>query len=126
MGGPKYARHFLREWRISRKFTLEQLAEALDVSHASLSRIERRLQPLGQPMVDDLAVILGTKRGSIFDEVPPGAENNLLRPTSSAFKGARAAQSGKFPHNCLYTPCTFRLTPIVHGVYIAILIWRAT
>ena len=82
MGGtgraPKYARHFLREWRISRKFTLEQLAEALDVSHASLSRIERRLQPLGQPMVDDLAVILGTKRGSIFDEVPPGAENNLL------------------------------------------------
>lgn len=40
--------------------TLEAVAEALDMTHASLSRIERGLQPYSQPILEALADLYGT------------------------------------------------------------------
>jgi transcriptional regulator with XRE-family HTH domain len=46
---------YIREWRKSRGLTLEQVAEYLGITHASLSRIERGLQPYSQPIIEGLA-----------------------------------------------------------------------
>lgn len=50
-----YRKTFLREWREYRGRTLEEAAEAIGMTHASLSRIERALQPYSQEMLEALA-----------------------------------------------------------------------
>lgn len=54
MAGRTTNKHFLREWRQHRGYSLERVAEAVGMTHASLSRIERGLQ---QPR-DELLVLL--------------------------------------------------------------------
>lgn len=56
---PLYGPHFLREWREWAEYTLEDAAEAVELSHAQLSRIERRLQKYDQPLLDGLAKLYG-------------------------------------------------------------------
>jgi transcriptional regulator with XRE-family HTH domain len=57
-------RNFIREWRESRNLTLERLSErlreaqGLAITHASLSRIERGLQPYSEPVLWALAAEL--------------------------------------------------------------------
>lgn len=51
---------FIRQWREHRGLTLEALAERVGtkiggMTHASLSRIERGLQPYSQPILEALA-----------------------------------------------------------------------
>lgn len=46
---------FIRAWRKHRELTLENLAERIGVTHASLSRIERGEQPYNQDLLDLLA-----------------------------------------------------------------------
>jgi transcriptional regulator with XRE-family HTH domain len=51
---------FLRQWRESKSMTLEALAERVGekiggMTHASLSRIERGLQPYSQPILEAIA-----------------------------------------------------------------------
>ena len=51
---------FIRQWRESRAMTLEVLAERVGeriggMTHASLSRIERGLQPYSQPILEAIA-----------------------------------------------------------------------
>lgn len=48
-------RHFLREWRKHRGKTLEQVAEALFMSHGNLSKIERGKVPYTQDLLEKLA-----------------------------------------------------------------------
>jgi transcriptional regulator with XRE-family HTH domain len=54
-------RTFIREWREFRNLTLERLAErlrearGLTITHASLSRIERGVQPYSQPILEAIA-----------------------------------------------------------------------
>ncbi len=67
---PRFGPNYLRRWRRHRKLTLEQLAELVDVSHPTIQRIETRKQPLGQPILDDLATVLRTTRGSLLDRPP--------------------------------------------------------
>ncbi|UXN69929.1 helix-turn-helix domain-containing protein [Devosia neptuniae] len=51
-------RHFIREWRTYRGLTQEMLAERLDISKASLSRLETGKQPYTQDMLEALAEAL--------------------------------------------------------------------
>lgn len=67
---PQYGRTFIREWRLHRNLTLEQLADRIDTTHASLSRIERGKQPYTQPMLEALADALQTDPASLLMRDP--------------------------------------------------------
>ena len=55
----EYRRTFIREWRKHRGLTLEQLADRIGTTHASLSRIERGRQPYTQGLFEAIAEALG-------------------------------------------------------------------
>ena len=63
-------RHFIREWRKHRMLTLEQLAERVEVTHATLSRIERGLIPYNQDLLERLAEELRTEPASLIMRNP--------------------------------------------------------
>lgn len=65
---------FLRQWREHRKLTLEQLAERVGTTHATLSRVERGLTPYSQPMLEALAEELMTDPASILMRDPTDPE----------------------------------------------------
>lgn len=48
-------RHFLREWRKHRGYTLEQMSDRLHMTHQNLGKIERGLVPYGQDLLERLA-----------------------------------------------------------------------
>ena len=59
-GQPRHKLTFIRQWRESRGITLEVLAERVGeriggMTHASLSRIERGIQPYSQPILEAIA-----------------------------------------------------------------------
>lgn len=59
-GAPRHKLTFIRQWRKSKSMTLEVLAERVGdkiggMTHASLSRIERGLQPYSQPILEAIA-----------------------------------------------------------------------
>lgn len=59
-GAPRYKLTFIRQWRESKSMTLEALAERVGhkiggMTHASLSRIERGLQPYSQRILEAIA-----------------------------------------------------------------------
>ena len=54
-----YGRTFIRNWRAHRNLTLAQLAQRIGTTHATLSRIERGLQPYNQPLLEALAEARG-------------------------------------------------------------------
>lgn len=61
---PVGKRNFIRQWREKKGLTLEQLADRLatahdlPTTHASLSRIERGIQPYSQPILEAIAAEL--------------------------------------------------------------------
>jgi transcriptional regulator with XRE-family HTH domain len=73
-------RTFLRQWREKREMTLEQLAERVGVrlgagfTHASLSRIERGLQPYSQPILEAVADELQIDVASLLMRDPSDPE----------------------------------------------------
>lgn len=71
---PQYRRTFLREWREYRRRTLEEAAEAADITHASLSRIERGLQPYSQAILEALAEYYATDVPSLLIRNPADPE----------------------------------------------------
>jgi len=59
-GQPRHRPTFIRQWREAKSMTLEALAERVGekiggMTHASLSRIERGLQPYSQPILEAIA-----------------------------------------------------------------------
>ena len=59
-GDPPHRLTFIRQWRVAKSMTLEALAERVGekiggMTHASLSRIERGLQPYSQPILEAIA-----------------------------------------------------------------------
>ena len=62
--------HFLREWRQFKNMTLEAAGEAVGLSHAQLGRIERRLQPYNQELLEALAELYGTTPASLVMRDP--------------------------------------------------------
>ncbi len=71
---PVFRRTFIRQWREYRGKTLEQLAEATGITHASLSRIERGLQPYSQAILEALAEALMTDPASLLMRDPKNAD----------------------------------------------------
>lgn len=69
----------IRAWRQYRGLTLQATADRVGTSiggftHASLSRIERGLQPYSQPILEALAEALGTDPASLLMRDPQEAE----------------------------------------------------
>jgi transcriptional regulator with XRE-family HTH domain len=57
--------------------TLEELGARVGLTHGSLSRMERGLQPYSQQVLEDLAVALGTTPASLLARDPRDPEDLL-------------------------------------------------
>lgn len=62
--------HFIRQWRKSRGWTLEQLAERVGMTHQNLGKIERFQVPYNQPLLERLAEVFATEPASIIMRDP--------------------------------------------------------
>ena len=51
-------RHFIRQWRKHRGYTIEQLAEMVGVTHGAISQLDRGEVSYTQPMLESLAEAL--------------------------------------------------------------------
>lgn len=71
---PQNPRHFIRQWRKHRHLTLEQLAERVDTTHATLSRIETGKMAYTQPLLERLADELRTDPASLIMRDPTDPE----------------------------------------------------
>jgi transcriptional regulator with XRE-family HTH domain len=69
-----YRRTFIRQWRKHRNLTLAQLADRVGTTHATLSRIERGIQPYNQPLLEAIADALGTDPASLLMRNPEDPE----------------------------------------------------
>jgi transcriptional regulator with XRE-family HTH domain len=92
MAKDRPTRHFLRAWRKHRGYTLEQVAEQIHTTHATLSRIERGKLPYNQDLLEVLAEIYQTDPASllwrdpeapdaiwtIWDQLDPTARTQLV------------------------------------------------
>ena len=98
---PQYRRTFIRAWREHRDLTLEQLAEDIGTTHATLSRIERGLQPYSQPILEamadeltggDVASLLMRNPTdpegiwSIWDQAKPGQKAQIVEVAKTLLK----------------------------------------
>jgi len=70
----RYGTTFIRAWRKHRGISLERLSDRLGITHASLSRIERGLQPYNQPLLEGLAKHLNTDTASLLMRDPSDPE----------------------------------------------------
>lgn len=94
------ARHFLREWRKFRGYTLEGVAERIGMSHQNLGKVERGKVPYNEPLLDLLADIYRTDKGSlimrdpsqkdplwsIYDQLAPPERQRLVERVQEEFK----------------------------------------
>jgi transcriptional regulator with XRE-family HTH domain len=67
-------RHFVGEWRRHRGLSQAELGAALGISKASVSRIERSLQPYTQDVIEAVAEILQTDAASLLTRRPDESE----------------------------------------------------
>jgi transcriptional regulator with XRE-family HTH domain len=65
-----FRRTFIRDWRKHRGLTLARLADRVGTTHATLSRIERGVQPYNQPLLEAVADALGTDPSSLLNRNP--------------------------------------------------------
>lgn len=94
------ARHFLREWRKFRGYTLEKAAERVGMTHQNLGKIERGKVPYNETLLDILADIYRTDKGSlimrdptakdafwsIYDQLAPPERVRLVERVESELK----------------------------------------
>jgi transcriptional regulator with XRE-family HTH domain len=69
-----YRRIFIREWRKHRGLTLEQLADRIGTTHASLCRIERGRQPHTQGLFEAIAEALRVEPADLLTRDPSDPE----------------------------------------------------
>ena len=87
-GSQIYGPQHLRAWREHRKMTLEAVAEAAGVTHQQIGRIERRLQPYSQELLERLATLYQTTPAFLIEVHPDDADrvkaiwdySNFIRP----------------------------------------------
>lgn len=68
--GRTRAKHFIREWRVHRNLTQEQLADRIHMSNTNLSRIERGETDYTQGLLEAIAEALGTQPASLLMRNP--------------------------------------------------------
>ena len=95
-----YRLTFIRQWRQHRGLTLAQLADRIGSTHATLSRIERGVQPYSQPLLEALADALQTDPPSLlmrnpqdpegiwslWDRAKPGMRRQILEVVGTIIK----------------------------------------
>jgi transcriptional regulator with XRE-family HTH domain len=81
-------RTFFKEWRLHRGLSQEQLAERLETSVASISRIESGTQPYTQDVLEALAEALNTDPASLIMR-NPGDPDVMWSIWDQAKKGER-------------------------------------
>lgn len=87
---PKFRHWNLKEWREHRGLTQEQLANRVDMSIPSISRLETGQQPYSQPVLEALADALDCEPSDLVMRLPPGrAQFDLWE----VVKGLTEAQS---------------------------------
>ncbi len=84
---PALGRTFIRQWRQHRGLTVEQLADAIGITHASLSRIERQKQPYSQAILEAIADRLNADVASLLMRDPEAGS-----PMWSIWDQAKAAE----------------------------------
>lgn len=79
-------RHFLKEWRTFRGLTMDRLADRLEISKATLSRLESGKQPYTQDTLEALADALSCEPADLImrDPTSPGAIWSLWEKASPA------------------------------------------
>lgn len=82
-------RHFVKEWRKHRGYTQEQLAEMADVTHGTISQLERGLINYTQPLLEKLAEALVTDPGSLVMRDPTQGDESLWSLWDQAKEGER-------------------------------------
>jgi transcriptional regulator with XRE-family HTH domain len=65
---------FIRAWRKYRDQTLGEVADLVNVSHATISRIETGSQPYSQPILEGIADALDTEAASLLSRDPSDYE----------------------------------------------------
>lgn len=64
----------LRAWREHAELTIEQLAEKAGTTGATISRLERGLQPYGQELFERIAKVFDRPAADIIDRDPGESE----------------------------------------------------
>jgi transcriptional regulator with XRE-family HTH domain len=89
---PRKAQHkrpsFLLEWRLSRKFTLGDIAKAIGYSKSQLSRVENGLQAYTQPILEGYAETVGCRPSDLLSH-PPFRPELALTPLFAQLRQAR-------------------------------------
>lgn len=70
--------HYLREWRLFRKMTQEQLAEAVGTSKSQISELERFNLQLSPKWLRRLGPVLGVQPGHILDHDPNDLNSDII------------------------------------------------
>lgn len=65
-----YRQTFIRQWREHAGMTVDELGEAIEMSGASVSRIENGKQPYTQPVIEKIADALGASVSSLLEFDP--------------------------------------------------------
>lgn len=65
-----HPKHYLRAWRRFRGYTLEGVAERVGMSHQNLGKIERGRVPYNETLLEILADVYMTDRGSLIMRDP--------------------------------------------------------
>lgn len=111
--GGKPAKHFFREWRKFRKMSQEQVAEAMDTTKATISRMETGKTQYNADYLQALAQALGIQAPDLFrspearssidrmlDEFPPelADEADLIREDFKRQLAERKAMIERIRH----------------------------
>jgi transcriptional regulator with XRE-family HTH domain len=70
---------FIRAWRQHRGYTIDAAADAIGSTGATLSRIERGLQPYNQDLLESLAVLYDCQPHELVGVDPESAAHNVVR-----------------------------------------------
>jgi transcriptional regulator with XRE-family HTH domain len=66
----RYPAYFLKQYRLARGLTLQQVAAVVGCSHASVQRWETGKQRVGLDVLDQLALTYGASRGDLMERPP--------------------------------------------------------
>lgn len=105
--GARRSHHFIKQWREYRGLTQEQLAERLNSSKASISRIETGDQPYTQDFLEACADALLTDPASlimrdpsredfiwtVWDQAKPGERKKIEAAVRGVVRARRSAES---------------------------------
>lgn len=83
---------YLREWRLARGMTGEKLAELLETTKATISRIENREDPASVDFLQAAADVLGCHHSDLIKRPPTAAEHG---PVALTQEPAQRRQSPK-------------------------------